>query len=884
MIKKSLLVWLLLISGVLLAACGAKSFTVTFDSQGGTSVPAVEVEEDALVTEPTAPTREGVDGKAYSFTGWFTDEAATSAFDFETPITEDITLYAGWTLNVVVSFDTKTSETLNPVLLGEDGGTVTTAPTPTRDGYEFGGWFFGRPGLTWLEPTAIEFPLEVTESTTLYAYWEPIDSKAVNYSKGETYTTSLTSDNSLLLNPLEYEWSHEDDLIDMMATPLYSTEVDWDKAIAAGVADAPGDFSKIVAREFSVESLDYHNILVGATRFPVDSEGDEHLTQDGKYDRDAAATFKDTEWTYYLRDDVVFEDGTPVTAHTYEYTLQQYLSGLQNNYRANLYYKTEANQNGYPIVNAYEFFSGDVTWDQVGFEVIDDYTFKVTTSESVSQSQAVGFGAIRLVHPDAYADSLTADGTNSTYGTPDSPYVSYGAYIIKSWDENQKIVMNKNYDYVLKGTINYKSQVIQIVDDVDQRMQLFEQGDLSVAGLSQEYYADYAEDPNVYKSWDGYPQYLIINLAESKITEGGHEHPEILFDARFRQALLYGFDRLYYANNVYAPNTASLLPIPLDTKSYNQDALYYSESPNHLQVLQDLGIDPSTEGYLPDRAESLFTAAYNDWIADGNTGPVVVKYITDNDEFSMNLATYIEDSYEELFGADKLDINVVAQEPTANRQAIRDWDFDISLNSVGFGSSTGVWWQYSAIAFLGDFIGGGALGLSQPYDASQPLDPVYEANLGAYFNQEIEIDLTATYEYLEELGEDYMVSEELEGHLAMYNMLKESTDPDTSEVKPAGIYKGSFYDIAIIHIMQDTPYDGVAAEPFPGATADTWALVAAFEELFFEHVTMIPTVTRSSAIVYADNVVIEWPAYSSAFGWGSGRYRYLNTDPDFADR
>jgi len=37
----------------------------------------------------------------------------------------------------------------------------------------------------------------------------------------------------------------------------------------------------------------------------------------------------------------------------------------------------------------------------------------------------------------------------------------------------------------------------------------------------------------------------------------------------------------------------------------------------------------------------------------------------------------------------------------------------------------------------------------------------------------------------------------------------------------------------------------------------------------------------ASAAVYQDRVVIDWPSYSTAFGWGSEQYRYLNTDKDF---
>ncbi|MDD3067645.1 MAG: ABC transporter substrate-binding protein [Acholeplasmataceae bacterium] len=877
MTKKVLTVLFLLLSIFTLAACQKKTFNVTFDSQGGTAVAAMTIEEGALVTEPEDPTRVSGD-EIWSFIGWFTDAAATQEYDFEAPVEADITLYAGWSQNLVVRFNTKTTETLSPALLPLDGGTIASAPIPTREGYRFGGWFYGKPGLTWLETTPVAFPLEVDESLTLYAYWEPIDSKAVSYSEGETYTSSLTSDTALNLNPLVYEWSHETDLIDMLVTPLFTTEVDWDLAIEEGVADAPGDFSKIINKEFSVEALDYHYILGGATKYPVDSEGDEHLDENGKYDRQAATTYKDTVWTFSIREDMKFEDGTPITAETFEYTLKQFLDPLQNNYRSTIFYKTEENKNGYPILNAYEYYLNEVTdFAEVGFKVVDDYTFTVTFFEAVSQATAVGFGNdLRLLHPEKFEASLTKDKTKSTYGTPANPFVSYGAYIIKSWDENQKIVMNKNYDYVLKGTINYKSQVIQIVDNVDQRMQLFAAGQLSVAGLSQEYYAEYAENANVYKSWDGYPQYLVINTAASKLGEDGIVQSPMIFNVKFRQALLYGFDRKYYANNVYAPNTASLLPVPLDTKSYIQDPLYYSESPAHLAILNEFGIDPTTEGYIPDRAIALFNEAYDEWVAEGNSGVITVTFSSDNNEFSVNLVEYIESHYEELFGADKFNIEIVYSSPDAQRASLRNWNFEISLNSIGFGASYGVFWQFQAIAFMGDFIGGGGLGLSQPHDLST------EDGYGEYLYKEIEVDLTATYDYLVELGEDYMVENELLGHLELLGYLEATTDEETGEItKEAGIYKGSLYDIGMLMVSMDTPYDGTAAEPFPGATSDTWNLVAAFERVFFEYAPLIPTVTRSSATVYADNVVITWPAYSAAFGWGAGRYRYLNTDPDF---
>jgi oligopeptide transport system substrate-binding protein len=876
------------------AGCSSNEFTVSFDTQGGGAIDSAVVEEGQVVSEPAAPTKDAGEGKAISFVNWTTDAEGNNVYDFSTVVESDLTLYAQWTVSTVVSFDTRDGN-IETVLVGEDGGDVNAPADPTREGYRFGGWFTTKRGLTWLTQP-VEFPYNVTESTTLFAYWEPIDSKNVDYAPEVTYTSAMNDDTALNLNPLIYQWSHEDDFIDMLSTALYSSsqdsvEVDWAKAIADGIADFPGDFSKIVAGEYSIEALDYKIILIGATKFPVDSEGNEHLTAEGEYDREGATSIKDTEWTFSIREDMKFEDGKAITAADYEYTLKMFLDPVLNNKRANIFYKNDDNKNGYPILNSTEYYTStqikadpedesedpvmrDVTWEDVGFELIDDYTFKLTFWEPQSQSQAIAAAnSFRLIHQEAFEASLTSTKQDAAYGTPDYPYVSYGEYIIKTWDENQKLVFNKNYDYVKKEVVNYKSRVIEIVDSVDTRMQLFKAGEISVSGLSQDYYAEYAEHDNLYKSWGGYPQYLIINTADSKNEENPHIHTPALFDKTFRQALFYGFDRNYYANNVYAPNTASLLPIPLDTKAYNQDVFYYSESPQHLAVLEELNINPSTHAYVPDLALSLFDEAYASYIAAGNEGPITLRFTSENDDFTKNLVEHMKVSYEELFNVDeeRIILDIVYSERESSQVETQTWNFDIILSSVGFGTSTGAHWQFPAIAFFGDWIGGGFLGLSHPNEAGA------EDGIADYARAEIEIDLTNTWNYLDELGLDSMEEDELEGHIKLYNWLKEA------DGKPAGIYKGQLQDISMVIINEDTPWDGTASEPFAGASNDIYNYIAELEKVYIEYATLIPTVTRSDAVVYAENVVIEWPSYSSAFQWGSGRYRYLNTDPDFMD-
>ena len=71
------------------------TFTVTFDTAGGSSVNAQEIVSGELATKPaTAPTKSG-----YTFVNWYSDAALTSVFDFSAPITADTTVYAKWSRN-----------------------------------------------------------------------------------------------------------------------------------------------------------------------------------------------------------------------------------------------------------------------------------------------------------------------------------------------------------------------------------------------------------------------------------------------------------------------------------------------------------------------------------------------------------------------------------------------------------------------------------------------------------------------------------------------------------------------------------------------------------------------------------------------------------------
>ncbi|MDY0209935.1 MAG: InlB B-repeat-containing protein [Acholeplasma sp.] len=83
----------ILVLALVLVACTAMTFTVSFESNGGPKIPPVTVEDGKTLTAPTTPTKSG-----YSFEGWYKDVNLTELWKFETDVvTKDITLYAKWT-------------------------------------------------------------------------------------------------------------------------------------------------------------------------------------------------------------------------------------------------------------------------------------------------------------------------------------------------------------------------------------------------------------------------------------------------------------------------------------------------------------------------------------------------------------------------------------------------------------------------------------------------------------------------------------------------------------------------------------------------------------------------------------------------------------------
>lgn len=150
------------------------TFDLNYDTGTGSNVYTTQdVIYGEAAVKPDDPARDG-----WIFGGWYTESGCENPYDFSTPVTDNITLYAKWARNTyTVTFnngygdDYAAGTPWAPQYVEYQG--YLTAPTenPTRDGYEFRGWSTEPDGTAYWDFTQNQ----VLGSFTLYAVWEQND-------------------------------------------------------------------------------------------------------------------------------------------------------------------------------------------------------------------------------------------------------------------------------------------------------------------------------------------------------------------------------------------------------------------------------------------------------------------------------------------------------------------------------------------------------------------------------------------------------------------------------------------------------------------------------------------------------------------------------------
>ncbi|MCX8984441.1 oligopeptide ABC transporter substrate-binding protein OppA [Citrobacter portucalensis] len=188
-----------------------------------------------------------------------------------------------------------------------------------------------------------------------------------------------------------------------------------------------------------VQSLDPHKIE-GVPESNINRDLFEGLLisdVDGKPSPGVAEKWENKDfkvWTFHLRKDAKWSDGTPVTAQDFVYSWQR----LANPNTASPY--ASYLQYGH-IVNIDDIIAGKKSVTDLGVKAIDDHTFEVTLSEPVPYFYKL------LVHSSVSPVPRAAVEKFGEKWTQPANIVTNGAYKLKDWVVNERIVLERNTNY-----------------------------------------------------------------------------------------------------------------------------------------------------------------------------------------------------------------------------------------------------------------------------------------------------------------------------------------------------------------------------------------------------------------------------------------------------
>lgn len=171
-----LLICTFVLLSITACSCSSSDYTVTFDLNylGAAAAEKIGVNDGEPVAEPKDPERSG-----FMFDGWHTDASCTFIYNFNTPVTSDITLYAKWLDNsktyYTVTFDLNYKNApasgTQSVVSGEKVAKPTQNPTFIATEFiekaEFVKWTTDKAG-----ENDYDFSTSISGNTTLYAQWK----------------------------------------------------------------------------------------------------------------------------------------------------------------------------------------------------------------------------------------------------------------------------------------------------------------------------------------------------------------------------------------------------------------------------------------------------------------------------------------------------------------------------------------------------------------------------------------------------------------------------------------------------------------------------------------------------------------------------------------
>ncbi|QWG43141.1 ABC transporter substrate-binding protein [Bacillus mycoides] len=283
-------------------------------------------------------------------------------------------------------------------------------------------------------------------------------------------------------------------------------------------------------------------------------------------------------YTFHLRKDLKFSDGSPLTADDVAFTLTLLHDKA---------YEGEMDISQYAVKGGKEYKEGKATSIE-GIQVVDPQTIKVTTEKVNSQTLTALGGPVlsKAYYGKDYKQNTSLDYLKELYGKP----IAAGPYKFEKYIPGQEVrfVANENY-YAGKPKI---PNFIYKITAGDTKLQLFQTGEVDYTGLGT--------GDEVLEQAKGLQFANIqIETAASFSYIYMNNNKTYLKDKKVRQALIYGLDRQKYVDTALKGyGTVASVPIHPTSWAYTEEGVnkYEYDKEKAKKLLDEAGWKVGSDG------------------------------------------------------------------------------------------------------------------------------------------------------------------------------------------------------------------------------------------------------------------------------------------------
>lgn len=405
------------------------------------------------------------------------------------------------------------------------------------------------------------------------------------------------------------------------------------KTLNIGVSTAEASMDPIKASDSFYVTL-LGNTIGGLYTVDENNQLQLDLAQDVKVSDDGL------EYTFTIRDNAVWSDGTKVTANDFVFAWRRLADPTSGTQYA--YLVEEAH-----LKNAAAVTAGEMATDQLGVSAVDDKTLKVELD-----TPTPFFASMTAFSPMSPLNEafVTAQGDN--FALTKDNLLFCGAYNVTEWDvSGNTVTIEKNKDYWDAANVDVDRINFKVVSDPQQGVMSYENGDLDRINLSGDLVSQYQDNKDFSNALGIFNWYMYFN-AQSVTNE------------KLRQAMAYAVDRDALVQNVLKDGSVAQHNVLMTGLYTSDDGKDFNEAcGNHYETNKD-------------KAKELWAEAQK----ETDMRSITITYDEDNSAVA-NVAAYVQSEIEGTLDGLKVELKCVPKKTRIDN--MKNGDYDVALHRWG---------------------------------------------------------------------------------------------------------------------------------------------------------------------------------------------------------